>query len=145
MVLILLAVGCQAGRGDLVLVGTVERTMVELAAPVGETLIEVSVQRGERVSAGQLVARLDPTLARADLAGAEATLVGARAVMFTNERDVERFTGLRRNRIVAAETALDLAPRFRSLRKPTTKIPISRWNAARVTDLAAPAPGTARA
>ena len=139
------AAGCHSGKDDVVLVGTVERTLIELAAPVSETLIEVGVRRGERVSPGQVVARLDPTLAEADAAGAEATLAGARAAMLTGERDLERFTGLRQTRIVSAQdieraqlTRDEAAAR---LREAETRLTASRKRLADLT-LIAPVAGT---
>jgi HlyD family secretion protein len=82
-------VACR-GAGDEVLVGTVERTLLELDAPVSETLLEVPVQRGQDVHRGTVLARLDPTLAEADVAHAEATLAGARTAYVTADHDLTR-------------------------------------------------------
>ena len=82
------------GGGDGTLVGTVERTLIELDAPIAETLVEVGVQRGQNVRRGDVLARLDPTLVEADVANAEATLAGARTGLVTAESDLARLTRL---------------------------------------------------
>jgi len=99
--LVLLACACGRDDGDLLLTGTVERTLVELAAPVSETLVELHVERGQHVQAGALIARLDPTLADAEVAGAEARLAGARSAAAIAANDLERFTGLRQAHVAA--------------------------------------------
>lgn len=99
--LLLLASACNRDDGTLLLTGTVERTLVELAAPVSETLLEVRVERGQAVHAGEVIARLDPTLADAEVAGAEARLAGARAADVMAASDLERFTGLRQAQVAA--------------------------------------------
>ena len=68
--------GCRNGETDLVLVGTVERTLIELVAPVAETIESLAVERGARVERDGLVVQLDPTLPQADLARAEAAVEG---------------------------------------------------------------------
>lgn len=100
---LLLAAGCQARTDDLELVGTVERTLVELSAPVSEEIREVRVTRGEHVDQGRVLVRLDSTLAEADLAQTEATHAGARTALLMAANDLERFIGLNRNRIVSAQ------------------------------------------
>jgi len=101
--LILLAVATLAacGRPDdaIVLVGTVERTLVEVVAPISETLVEVGVDRGTRVHRAQVLARLDPTLAEADVAHAEAGLAAGRTALSVAELDLGRAAQLRRERI----------------------------------------------
>ena len=99
---------CSGDAGDLVLVGTVERTLVELVAPISETLIELRAGRGQRVRAGEVLARLDPTLTEADVAGAEARLAGALTAQATAAHDFERASGLRRAG-VASEQDLERA------------------------------------
>jgi HlyD family secretion protein len=104
LVLVLaLAPGCRKDTGDLVLVGTVERTLVELSAPASEVIVSEEVRRGERVAPGQVLVRLDPTFARAEVARAEATLAGARTGAATTESDLVRITGLRRSGVVSAQ------------------------------------------
>jgi HlyD family secretion protein len=94
---------CGREGGPLVLVGTVERTLVELVAPVSETLLEVRVERGQPVARGELVASLDPTLAQAEVAHAEATLAGARTGRLTAEHDLARLTRLHAARIASPQ------------------------------------------
>jgi HlyD family secretion protein len=108
VVLLLLAAACAPERGPLRLVGTVERTLVELAAPTSEVLIELGAARGERVAVGQVLARLDPTLAEAELARAEAGLAGARTGAAVANIDLQRAQELRRSR-VSSEQDLDRA------------------------------------
>lgn len=98
---ILALAACADGQGGLVLVGTVERTLVEVAAPVSETLLRVPVERGQRVEAGTLLAELDPTLARAEVARAEAALAGARTARLIAQSDLDRLSNLRRSRVAS--------------------------------------------
>jgi HlyD family secretion protein len=93
--------GCGDPRGDGVLVGTVERTLFELDAPVAETLAEVRVRRGQSVRRGEVLARLDPTLVEADVANAEATLAGARTGLATADNDLARATRLHASRVAS--------------------------------------------
>jgi len=92
---------CGGGRGDGVLVGTVERTLVELDAPVSEMLLEMRVHRGQDVHRAEVLARLDPTLVEADVANAEATLAGARTGLVTAENDLARMTRLHASRVAS--------------------------------------------
>ncbi len=101
--MLFLMVACDRRANDLVLVGTVERTLVELTAPVSEVVREVRVERGESVIAGQVLIRLDPTLAEADVAQAEAGVIGARTAIFTAEHELDRFARLQRSRIVSTQ------------------------------------------
>lgn len=103
-----LALGCREPSADVVLVGTVERTLIEVSAPISETLLEVSVTRGQHVAAGALLGRLDATLASADFAAAEATLAGARTASLVAEQDWQRARQLERQ-TVASRQALDRA------------------------------------
>jgi HlyD family secretion protein len=88
---------------DLHLVGTVERTLIELAAPISETLLEVRVTRGQDVHRGDIVARLDPTLSAAEVAHAEATLASARTGSATAEHDLVRVTRLHASRVASEQ------------------------------------------
>jgi HlyD family secretion protein len=99
---------CSGDRGELLLVGTVERTQVELVAPVSETLVAVNAERGERVEAGRVVVQLDPTFARAEVARAEAALAGARTAELVARQELERMRRLRTSR-VASDQDLDRA------------------------------------
>ncbi len=103
-----LCTGCDGGADELVLVGSVERTQVEMVAPVGETITAIRVRRGERVQAGTVLLRLDDTLARADLARAEAELAGARTSDRVAALELARLEQLRGQR-VASEQSLERA------------------------------------
>jgi HlyD family secretion protein len=85
----------------LSLVGTVERTEVELVAPVSETLVAVHAQRGERVTAGQLLVELDPTYARVEVARAAAALAAARSAALVARQEHERARHLRSDRVLS--------------------------------------------
>jgi HlyD family secretion protein len=98
-----LGLSCRPATPDLVLVGTVERTLIELVAPVSETVLDVRVERGQEVSRGETLVRLDPTLAEAEVAHAEATLAGARTGIVTAEHELARLTGLHRARIASLQ------------------------------------------
>ena len=106
-----LAVGC--GRGETFhLVGTVERTMLEIAAPVSEVIVEMPVERGQRVEAGELLAGLDSQVAAAELKAFEAAHAAAQAALVESEREFSRFAELSRRR-VASSQQMDRARRQR--------------------------------
>jgi HlyD family secretion protein len=107
-VLVSLLAACDRNGSDLVLVGTVERTLIEMVAPVSETLIDLPAGRGQRVHTGDVLAQLDPSIAEAEVAGAEARLAGARTAQATAANEFERVTGLRRAH-VASEQDLERA------------------------------------
>jgi HlyD family secretion protein len=102
-VALLLGASCRPAATDLVLVGTVERTLIELVAPVSETVLEVRVVRGQAVRRGDTLVRLDPTLAEAELAHADATLVGARTGLVITGHDLVRLEGLHRARVASVQ------------------------------------------
>jgi HlyD family secretion protein len=101
--------GCRGEDPDAVfLVGTVERTLVEVVAPGSETIEAIEVARGERVAAGRTLVRLNSLLAEADLATAEAELARAQAAHTVADHDHERARQLHRDR-VASEQQLERA------------------------------------
>jgi len=100
--------GCRARPEHPVLVGTVERTLVEMNAPVSEQVAAVEVERGQHVAPGQVLVRLDSTLARAAVARAEATVAGARTGLAVARNDLERARTLRSAR-TTSEQELDRA------------------------------------
>lgn len=102
------SVGCGGEDGPLRLVGTVERTLIEVTAPTSEVLSEVAVARGEHVAAGRLIARLDPTFAEAEIVHAEAALAAARSGAAVAASDLDRARKLRRDN-VASQQELDRA------------------------------------
>ncbi len=103
-----LLIGCGERSDVLELVGSVERTQVEMVAPVGETIAEVLVQRGQRVAAGKPLLRLDSTLTQARLAQAEAELAGARTSNRVAALELERIQRLLDQR-VASDQELERA------------------------------------
>ena len=104
----LLLAACADEPGELRLVGTVERTQIELVAPLSETIVAVHAERGDRVEKGRVLVELDATFARADVARAEAALAGARTGEQVAGDELERARRLRRSR-VASEQDFDRA------------------------------------
>jgi HlyD family secretion protein len=104
--LLLAALSWTACGGDTTyhLAGTVERTMLELAAPVSEELVELPVSLGARVEAGQTVARLDTTVAEAELAAAQAGLAAAEAAVVETKQDYDRNQRLLETRVGTQQT-----------------------------------------
>jgi len=98
-----LLAACSASPDELQLVGTVERTQIELVAPVSETLVAVAAERGERVAPGTVLVRLDPTYARAEVARAEAALASARTGELVARQELERARRLRQQRVASAQ------------------------------------------
>ncbi len=86
-----------------------------LAFRVGGKLIERRVEVGDRVAAGQILARLDPADLAQSQKSAEAQLVAAEADRAFARADVERYRGLKAQQFVsqaaldAKETALKTA------------------------------------
>jgi len=111
-VCLLLGAALLACRGEdpnlVFLVGTVERTLVEMVAPGSETIEAIAVERGQRVEAGQTLVRLNSLLAEADLASVEAELARAQAAHTVAEHDHARARQLHRDR-VASEQQLERA------------------------------------
>lgn len=104
-------VGC--GRGEVFhLAGTVERTLLEIAAPVSEVIVEINVTAGDQVVTDQVLARLDSEVAEAELKAAEAALEAAQAGLVEAEGEFDRQTELRRRR-VSSQQELDRARRLR--------------------------------
>ncbi len=122
--------GCAPEKGALELLGSVERTLVEVAAPHAETLVEIAVRRGQRVGRGDCLLRLDPTLAHADLAAAEAAVLRARARLAVAEHDHHRAAELRK-RDVASEQQLERARLARDEARALLREALAREHAAR--------------
>jgi HlyD family secretion protein len=98
---LLVLAACQGHPLDLV--GTVERRIIELAAPVSETIVEIPVRRGQEVAAGEVLVRLDTKVAEAELPAAEAARNAAQAGLDEAERELKRFEGLRASRVVTPQ------------------------------------------
>ena len=102
--------GC--GEAQLDLAGVVERQVLELSAPRSELVIDLPVELGAQVDAGQIVAQLDTQVGEADLRAREAALEAARASLVEAEGEFERQTRLRRSN-VSTPQAFDAAKRRR--------------------------------
>ncbi len=99
---------CAQGSSELLLVGTLERTQIELVAPVSEAIVAVNARRGERVEKGRVLVQLDATFARAEVARAEAGLASARTAELVAHQELGRARRLRQSR-VASDQDLDRA------------------------------------
>jgi HlyD family secretion protein len=94
------------------LAGTVERTTLEIAAPVSEVIVDVPVKRGSRVQAGEILVQLDTEVAEAEARAREAALAAAQAALAEAEGEFGRVEELARRR-VASTKELDRARRER--------------------------------
>ena len=107
-----LATGLLACGPDTELVGTVERRMLELAAPISEVIVALPVDEGERVGAGDLLVQLDTQVVAADLRAHEAALAAAEAQLQEAEGVFARQQRLRQSNVATAQD-LDNARRQR--------------------------------
>lgn len=110
-----LAVGAALGACDknvVELAGTVERTTLEITAPISEVIIDIPVTPGSRVTADQELVRLDTELAGAELRAIEASLAAAQATLVEAEQEFQRRAELRRRRVASGQE-LDRARRQR--------------------------------
>jgi len=86
------------------------RREATVSAQITGTLIQVLIEEGDRVKAGQVLARLDDTQQRAALAQSEAQLQSARALLVQyqaqlaqNQRDVKRAEDLLQRKLVSEQ------------------------------------------
>jgi RND family efflux transporter MFP subunit len=78
-------------RGEVMGTGTLEaRVKTTISPRIQERLVEVLVDQGDRVTAGQLLARLDNAELKQQVAVAEASLVAANATIKRVHTDVAR-------------------------------------------------------
>jgi len=98
-----LLVSCREAPDDLLLVGTIERTLVELTAPASEPIVAVSVARGQHVEVGDPLVQLDATYALADVARAEANLAAARTSLVVAKQELKRSKELRRQTVTSQQ------------------------------------------
>lgn len=100
-----LAAACSGGRdsGRLVLSGNIEVTEANLGFKIPGRVIARPVSEGDRIRTGELVARMDDTEQKEQLALRRAELAGTRAVLAKLE------AGSRPQEIVAAKAALQSA------------------------------------
>ncbi len=110
LVLAVSAAGCDDRK--LHLAGSVERTALELAAPVSEVIVDLPVDVGERVEAAGIVVKLDTEVAQAELTAYEAAHASALATRTEAKGEYERIAKLRRAG-VSTPQALDQARRQR--------------------------------
>lgn len=94
---------CGDGSDQLRLVGSVERTQLELVAPASEVILEIPVSRGDHVMRGQRIVNLDATVALAEVARAEASLAGARTAERIAQQELDRATQLRRGNVASQQ------------------------------------------
>ena len=100
LLLVARGAGCHSNGNPLELVGSVERTLVELSAPASEVIVAVPVERGMHVAVGDVAVRLDSTLAEAEVARVEANASGMRTRVAVTKHDLERANDLHRRKIV---------------------------------------------
>ena len=103
-----LAAQCSDPTDDLRLVGTVERTLIEVAPPLSEQILEIPVERGQHVEVGDVLVRLDALLTEADLAAAQASVAGAQTQNEVALEEYHRVVSLHGNG-VASQAQLDRA------------------------------------
>ena len=92
-------------RGNVVQVvsstGTLQATQtVEVGTQVSGQIAQIFVDFNDRVQAGQLIARIDPTLALQEVRSAEANLQRVEAEVAQTQRDLERARGLHEQQVV---------------------------------------------
>lgn len=102
--------GCDKGVFELA--GTVERTTLEITAPISEVIVEIPVTPGSRIATDQELVRLDTEVADAELRAFEAALAAAQATLVEGEQEFQRKTELSQRR-VASKQELDRARRQR--------------------------------
>ena len=108
LLLVTALAGCGGGSREFELVGTVERTTLELAAPVSEVVVEIPAGLGSRVEAGEVVVRLDTEVAEAELVAAQAALAAAEANVLEAMEGFRRAERLATSRVGSTQ-ALDQA------------------------------------
>lgn len=105
-------VGCNANPDDLTFSGTVEANQVEVAALTGGQVLEVKVEEGQQVSAGDVVAVIDAGEAEIQVRKAEA-MIAAIEAQLKDLKAGSRLEQLRQAeaRVKAAEAAISGAER----------------------------------
>ena len=100
----------QTETGPTRLTGFIEAASVDVSPEIGGRLVEVAVDEGDRVSAGQVVARLDDEQLRLQLALAEAEVTEAEAKLAQLQHAVREVdVALAQAQVKQAETALAAA------------------------------------
>jgi HlyD family secretion protein len=94
----------------VVVVGTVERRTLELAAPISERIVAIPVRPGQRIARGEVLVRLDAEVAELELRAVTAALANAEATLIAARREHDRTAGLARSRVLSTQE-LDRATR----------------------------------
>lgn len=89
-VLALAAAGCRWAAPQGVYDGIIELEQRELGFELPGRISQVLIQRGDRVAAGQLLAKMDDTLDRAQYAVLQAQLTSAKSQMEFTEKELAR-------------------------------------------------------
>lgn len=77
------------------------RTTVQVGTQVSGQVAEIYVDFNDRVEAGQLIARIDPTLLEQEVLSAEANLERSEADFKQKKQEFERFQGLFESRVIS--------------------------------------------
>jgi len=112
LLLVLCALTAACGGDRLELAGVVERTTLELSAPVSEEVVQHPRRVGQEVSVGDPVVVMRNEVAKLDLEAAEALHRAGQANLSAAEQEFRRAEGLRRAS-VSTPAALDAARRTR--------------------------------
>lgn len=134
----------EAGE-NISLAGTVEsQVQVDLAFRIGGRLIERTVNIGDTIKAGQLIARLDPTDERNSLRAAEAALIAANGQLSEARINYDRQRHLY-ERQIAARVAFERAEQVFTTAQAAVKAAEAQVGLAQQrlddTELSADAPG----
>jgi HlyD family secretion protein len=117
---------CGRASDDVTLVGSVERTAVEVSAPLAESILEITCAHGQHVRRGEVLARLDPALLEAEVAAGEATLAGAKSRLAVTDQDWERVRRLGSEEVASRQAidraGLERAEAHASLRAATARL-----------------------
>ena len=111
-VLLATALLAACGGDRLELAGVVERTTLELSAPISEEVVQHPRSVGQAVTVGEPVVVMRNEVAKLDLEAAEALHRAAEANLSAAEQEFRRAEGLRRA-AVSTPAALDAARRTR--------------------------------
>lgn len=103
LLVLVVALGACGRPSVFQLAGTVERTVIEVTAPVSEEIVEIGVERGARVAAGDTLVLLDLSVAEAELKAFEAAHAAAQAGLVEAEREFGRIEALGRRRVASPQ------------------------------------------
>jgi len=111
LLLCLAAAGCDTSEDDSRIVGQLESDRIEITAEIFEPILEIAVQEGQRVAAGDLLLKQDSSRILAKIRESEASLAQSKA------RLDELVRGPRREQIDAARANVEGARRDLDFRK----------------------------